>query len=174
MGRCYGVDTIDTQGGQLAPTWLQVGLPQPSRRRVKLVVVTHRRNRILVLPSNSIEFASRSPQLEVETPPAQYDDHRRGEEEVSLLSPWRIHPSIGDKQKEKPSSRFLFLLALPLHPTTPPGRKTSSLDDSNDCGELREGIWTEDRNDGVLESPTRAAHDLAEEKSLLKEIEGSL
>ncbi|MBW0540914.1 hypothetical protein O181_080629 [Austropuccinia psidii MF-1] len=63
---------------------------------------------------------SRSPQLVVETPPAQYDDHRRGEEEVSLLSPWRIHPNSGDKKKESPSSQFLFLLALPLHPTAPP------------------------------------------------------
>ncbi|MBW0546590.1 hypothetical protein O181_086305 [Austropuccinia psidii MF-1] len=58
--------------------------------------------------------------MEVETPPAQYDDYRHGQEEASLLSPWRIHPSTGDKQKEQPSSRFLSLLALPLQPTTPP------------------------------------------------------
>ncbi|MBW0510885.1 hypothetical protein O181_050600 [Austropuccinia psidii MF-1] len=63
---------------------------------------------------------TRSPQLEAETPPAQYDDHRHGEEEGFLLSPWRIHPNTGDKQKEQPSSRFLILMDLPLHPTTPP------------------------------------------------------
>ena len=42
-------------------------------------------------------------------------------EEVSLLSPWRIHPNIGDKQEEQPSTRFQFLLAIPPHPTAPPG-----------------------------------------------------
>ncbi|MBW0485800.1 hypothetical protein O181_025515 [Austropuccinia psidii MF-1] len=53
--------------------------------------------------------------------PAQYDDHRHGEKEVFLPSPWRIHQITGGKQKEKPSSQLLLLLALPLHPTTPPG-----------------------------------------------------
>ncbi|MBW0533316.1 hypothetical protein O181_073031, partial [Austropuccinia psidii MF-1] len=59
--------------------------------------------------------------MEVETPPAQYDNHTHCEEEVSLLSPWRIHSNTADKKKEKPSSWFLFLLALPLHPTASPG-----------------------------------------------------
>ncbi|MBW0517769.1 hypothetical protein O181_057484 [Austropuccinia psidii MF-1] len=79
--------------------------------------IIHRRNRILFLPSNSIEFA----ELGWMKPPAQYDDHRRGEEELSLLSTWTIHSSTGDEQKEQPSSRFLSLLVLPLHPTTTPG-----------------------------------------------------
>ncbi|MBW0466558.1 hypothetical protein O181_006273 [Austropuccinia psidii MF-1] len=109
---------------------------------------------------------SRSLQLEVETPPAQYDDHRYGEEEASLLSLWRIHPNIGDRQKEQPSSLFRHLLALPHHPTAPPGihDKMKEEEDGNDGWALNEGIWTEDGNDGVLESPTRAAHDLEEEK----------
>ncbi|MBW0505718.1 hypothetical protein O181_045433 [Austropuccinia psidii MF-1] len=106
------------------------------------------------------------------------------EKEVSLLSPWRIHPNTGDKQREPPSSWFLLLPALPLNPTTPPGshykmkgggpysqrrdkvkienyflQHLESLEDNNDILELIEGIWTEDGNDGVLESPTRAAHD---------------
>ncbi|MBW0572898.1 hypothetical protein O181_112613 [Austropuccinia psidii MF-1] len=60
--------------------------------------------------------------MEVEDPPAQYDDHRRGVEEVSLLSPWRIHPNICDKQEGIPSAQFQSLLDLPAHPTAPPGR----------------------------------------------------
>ncbi|MBW0474215.1 hypothetical protein O181_013930 [Austropuccinia psidii MF-1] len=125
--------------------------------------------------------------MEVETPPAQYDDHRHGEEEGSLLLPWRIHPNTGDKQREQPSSSFLFMLALPLHPTNTPGshdkmkeggpsshqrdeakiqnyllQHLEYLENPNDVWELREGIWTEDGSDGVLESPTRAAHDLEE------------
>ena len=58
-------------------------------------------------------------------------------------------------------------------PTSFISLKTSSLEYSNYFWELREGIWTEDGNDGVLESPTRAAQDLAEEKSLRTELEGS-
>ncbi|MBW0519067.1 hypothetical protein O181_058782 [Austropuccinia psidii MF-1] len=141
---------------------------------------------------------SRSLQWEAETPPAQCDYHRHCEEEVSLLSPWRIHANTGDRQKEQPSSWFVLLLALPLNPTTPLGRHDrmkeegpysqrrdevkicnyllqylESLEDSNDVWELREGILREDEIYGVLESPTRAAHDLEEEKSLLKEFEGS-
>ncbi|MBW0491373.1 hypothetical protein O181_031088 [Austropuccinia psidii MF-1] len=99
----------------------------------------HRRNRILVLPSNRIEFAVINTQMEAtiflfdkeDSTPVEEElgkmkhistfSEMCGEEEVSLLLPWRIHPSTGDKQKEQPSSRFLFLLALPLHPTTPPG-----------------------------------------------------
>ena len=43
-------------------------------------------------------------------------------EEVSLLSPWRTHPNIGDKQEGLPSTQFQFLMALPPHLTSPPGR----------------------------------------------------
>ena len=42
-------------------------------------------------------------------------------EEFSLLSPWKTHPKNGDKQKGLPSAQFQFLLALPHHPTSPPG-----------------------------------------------------
>ncbi|MBW0474581.1 hypothetical protein O181_014296 [Austropuccinia psidii MF-1] len=79
-----------------------------------------------------------------------------------------MHPSTGDKQKEQPSSGFLILLALPLHTTTP----AETLEDSSYVWELREEIWTEDGNDDLLESPTTAAHDFVEDKSLLKESEG--
>ncbi|MBW0518975.1 hypothetical protein O181_058690 [Austropuccinia psidii MF-1] len=65
---------------------------------------------------------SRQHQLEVEDPPVQYNDHRNGVEEVSLLSPWRIHTNIGDKQERLPSAQFQSLLALPSTPTAPPGR----------------------------------------------------
>ncbi|MBW0577127.1 hypothetical protein O181_116842 [Austropuccinia psidii MF-1] len=49
IGRCYGVGAMENPRGPIGhkrydmtnwpPTWLQVGFPQPSRRRVKLVVV---------------------------------------------------------------------------------------------------------------------------------------
>ncbi|MBW0528365.1 hypothetical protein O181_068080 [Austropuccinia psidii MF-1] len=63
----------------------------------------------------------RSPQLELETLPAQYYEYRRGEEEVYLLSPWRMNKNIDDKKKEPPSLRFIFPMDLPIHPTNPPG-----------------------------------------------------
>ncbi|MBW0481201.1 hypothetical protein O181_020916 [Austropuccinia psidii MF-1] len=60
--------------------------------------------------------------MEVEDPPVKYYDHMRCVEEVSLLSPWKIHPNIGNKQEGLPSTKFQFLPALPPHPTAPPGR----------------------------------------------------
>ncbi|MBW0580735.1 hypothetical protein O181_120450 [Austropuccinia psidii MF-1] len=65
---------------------------------------------------------SREHKLEVEDPPIRYDYHRHSVEEVSLLSPWRIHTNIGYKQEGLPSTPFQSFLALPPHPTAPPER----------------------------------------------------
>ncbi|MBW0472973.1 hypothetical protein O181_012688 [Austropuccinia psidii MF-1] len=107
----------------------------------------HRRDRIPALPSDRIEFVVVNTQMEAtiifikkrtgapveeelclmkpfstfseKDPPVQYDDNRHSVEEVSMLSPCRIHPNNGAKQEVQPSAQFQFILALPHHPTSP-------------------------------------------------------
>ncbi|MBW0555992.1 hypothetical protein O181_095707, partial [Austropuccinia psidii MF-1] len=103
--------------------------------------LVHRKNRIPVLPSDSIEFVVVNTQKKTSI---LFVDKRTGDpveeklglmkpfstfskmrsvEAVPLLSPWRLHPNIGDTQERLPSTQFQFLLALPPHPTAPSGRK---------------------------------------------------
>ncbi|MBW0592306.1 hypothetical protein O181_132021 [Austropuccinia psidii MF-1] len=60
--------------------------------------------------------------METETPPVQNDDHKPILEEVSLLSPWRIHPNIGYRKEGLPSEQFKFIMEISSHPTATPGR----------------------------------------------------
>ncbi|MBW0497103.1 hypothetical protein O181_036818 [Austropuccinia psidii MF-1] len=117
----------------------QINLGEDGRTIKDIKKQVHSRKRILILPSQSFEFAVINTQTEatifvlakrtsapVEEELGQMKNFSKlsemcGGEEVSLLSTWRIHPMTGDRQKEQHSSQLLLLLALPLQPTTPPG-----------------------------------------------------